>query len=219
MVIVLPYCIWCGKEIPEQARFCYYCGKSLDFSKKEEKEQTVEKQIEVPITPSATKGTDSKSQTILEKSIAEESTQLPEKEIEVVGSQEKEIWHDDKAEVIISKSIKKGTGTKLAVAALTGAVGYLVWGRDKTKKTEFKGKMALTNRRLLLGDINKGSSLLPVDEGIIGIQIMGTFTQSLNVNIVSNDMDVEFELKSKNIDGWKKAFLELPNASIRRKWI
>lgn len=114
-------------------------------------------------------------------------------------------------ELVIKQAVKKGTGTKIAVAVLTGPVGYLLWGRDKTKKKGIEGELILTNKRLVIvGD--KGQTELPIDK-IGAIRETGRIGKSLDITLSSilegEAADISFELKSKDLEDWKRAFKQL----------
>lgn len=100
----------------------------------------------------------------------------------------KEIWHDDSTEIKFKKVING--------------------------MTSFKGKVTLTNKKLILGENLLLS--IPLD-GALNIQILNTFGETLGIHVLNTSF--EFELKTKNMKEWMNAFEKLQNIKIKRKWV
>lgn len=83
-----------------------------------------------------------------------------------------------------------------------------------------KGTMTLTDKRLILGTLDKGETLFPI-AGMIDVNLMGALRKSLNVKMLSLDLekplDIEFDLKGDEINRWLEAFKKLPNTQVGRR--
>ncbi len=190
------YCRYCRAEIPVDSVYCEKCGMQL-------KPVVESEYLEVSIKPEIVETPTEPEIVETEKEIIPQKQELKPivEKHSIIESEEIEIFHEQ-AEIIIIKDIRLGM--------------------EQATLTKYKGEITLTNKKVITGIMDSGQMLLPI-EGIINVKVLGTLEKSLGIHIEStmegHRLNIEFELKSQNIDGWIQAFKKLPNVNIKRKWI
>ena len=123
----------------------------------------------------------------------------------LVEAKEKAFFKDE-GELIVKRTKHKGAGAKVASLLVLGPVGYVVFGRDKTRKSKAKGTLVVTNRAIYCAGND-----YPFDK-ILSITKEGHISKSLILNfekgegggesggLLSPGITVEMEIKTKHID-------------------
>jgi hypothetical protein len=119
---------------------------------------------------------------------------------------ERIVYQEEKGEMIIKRIEHRGTGRKIASWLVAGPIGYLLIGRDKTKKKSVKGLLTITNKAIYCS-VNS----CPFDQIIAitkerGKKLMMVLDKSMTD---SSHVTVTLYLKSKH---YKKLFIALENA-------
>lgn len=74
--------------------------------------------------------------------------QSPPVQITMPQTQKERAYFTGKGELKIKKTEHRGAGRKAASWLALGPVGYLAFGRDKTRKTEAKGELVVTDKAI-----------------------------------------------------------------------
>lgn len=186
------FCGQCGNQTPDNYKFCPGCGASL---------LVAEQPRQVPPTTNY-------SPPPMQSPPAEE--------------QETE-YYRGQGELIVKRTEHRGAGRKLAglgLGAATFGVGYLVVGKDKTRKSKAEGTIVITNKAIYCAGND-----YPFDR-ILSITKEGRFTKSIVLTFEkevgaggraagsfagTGGMSIEMEIKTDDIDG---LFRGLENAKM-----
>jgi hypothetical protein len=115
----LPFCNNCGTQYTEGTKFCGNCGAQTIFGQS----QVIQKTNQATPNPPPVQTT----------------TPQTEKE---------QAYFRGKGELIIKKTEHRGAGRKAASWLALGPVGYVAFGRDKTRKSKSKGELVVTNKAI-----------------------------------------------------------------------
>lgn len=73
---------------------------------------------------------------------------LSSNQIAVPQAQKERAFFTGRGELKVKKTEHRGAGRKAASWLALGPVGYLAFGRDKTRKTEAKGELVVTDKAI-----------------------------------------------------------------------
>lgn len=126
-------------------------------------------------------------------------------------------------ELIVKRTEHRGAGRKVASLAL-GPVGYLAFGKDKTRKSSAKGTLVVTNEAIYCAGND-----YPFDR-IISITKQGTISKSIVLTFESDvkaggraeggilgvgGLSIEVELKTNDIDSLFRGLERAKMAGIK----
>lgn len=125
----------------------------------------------------------------------------------VVMSDEERAYFKGEGELIVKRTEHRGAGRKIASWLAGGPIGYLAFGRDKTKKSKAKGTLVVTNKAIYCAgnDYPFDRILSITKQGRIRKSIMLTFEKDVQAGgrgggAGSGKYSVEVELKTDKID-------------------
>jgi len=186
------FCSNCGKEMPDNFKFCSGCGAKLLLAPPQTSDPTPVTELD---EEGLTKITDNTGQTI---------------EAERPSVSEK-IYFKGEGELIIKKIEHRGYGRKIGSWLVAGPIGYLAFGRDKTKKSKAKGTLAVTEKAIYCA-----GNAYPFDK-VLSIAKTGTIQKSVLINFQSDvggqRYDIQMEIKTKEMD---RLFAALESARMSK---
>ena len=112
-------------------------------------------------------------------------------------------------ELIVKRTEHRGAGRKTVSFLAGGPIGYLVFGRDKTRKSKVKGTLVVTNKAVYCAgnDYPFDRILSITKQGTISKSVVLTFEKDVGVGGRAEGgiggiggMSVEVEIKTKDID-------------------
>lgn len=118
-------------------------------------------------------------------------------------------------ELIVKRTEHRGGSRKVVSLLAGGVIGYVAFGRDKTKKSKASGTLVITNKAIYCAgnDFPFTSILSITKQGRMSKSILITldaaFDQTIDAEV--RGLSVELELKTKDIDG---LFKGLENAKM-----
>jgi len=122
-------------------------------------------------------------------------------------SDEEKAYFKGEGELIVKRTEHRGAGRKIASWLAGGPVGYLAFGRDKTKKSKAKGTLVVTNKAIYCAgnDYPFDRILSITKQGRIRKSIVLTFEKGVEAGgrgggVGSGTYSVEVELKTDRID-------------------
>ena len=134
---------------------------------------------------------------------------------------EERAYFKAEGELIVKRTKHKGAGAKAASWLVLGPVGYVAFGRDKTRKSKAEGALVVTNKAIYCAGND-----YPFDK-ILSITKEGRISKSLVLNfergegggesggLLSPGMTVEMEIKTKDIDGLMDALEQAKLSNIK----
>lgn len=119
-------------------------------------------------------------------------------------TEEERAFFKGEGELVIKRTKHHGAGRKMASWLALGPVGYVAFGRDKTKKGKAQGSLVVTNKALYCA-----GNEYPFDK-IVGLTKEGTIHKSVMITFEKSfsepgtagvgGVSYEVELKTRNID-------------------
>ena len=190
----MPFCSNCGTQVEPSVKFCSNCGSPMSAGV----------QPVGAVQPSY-------------------STPQPVVPQPASVSTPKEIaYFKGEGKLIVKKTEHRGGGRKAASFLAGGPVGYVAFGRDKTRKTEAEGTLVITNRAIycagndypfdrILSITRKGKKEveLTFEEGV-GVGGRGDKQGVLGMG----GMSVEVEIKMKEREDCDALFKGLEQAKM-----
>jgi hypothetical protein len=137
--------------------------------------------------------------------------------------EEEKVFYKGEGELIVKRTEHQGAGRKIASWYL-GPVGYLAFGRDKTRKSTAKGTLVVTNKAIYCAgnDYPFDRILSITKQGTISKSILLTFEKGVGAGgraeggvLGVGGLSVEVELKTKDIDGLFKGLEQAKMAHIK----
>ena len=134
---------------------------------------------------------------------------------------EEKAYFKAEGELIVKRTKHKGAGAKVASWLVLGPVGYVAFGRDKTRKSKAEGMLVVTNKAIYCAGND-----YPFDK-ILSVTKEGRISKSLVLNfekgegggesggMLSPGMTVEMEIKTKNIDALMNALEQAKMANVK----
>lgn len=122
---------------------------------------------------------------------------------------EQSYWKGE-GELIIKRTEHRGAGRKVASWLALGPIGYVAFGRDKTRTSKAKGTLVVTNKAIYCAgnDYPFDRILSITKQGTISKSVVLTFEKDVGVGGRAEGgaagiggLSVEVELKTKDIDG------------------
>ena len=113
-------------------------------------------------------------------------------------------------ELVVKRTEHRGAGRKVASFLAGGPLGYVAFGRDKTRKSKAEGSLVVTNKAIYCAgnDYPFDRILSITKQGTISKSIVLTFEKDVAAGGRAEGgfsgiggMSVEVELKTKDIDG------------------
>lgn len=113
-------------------------------------------------------------------------------------------------ELVVKRTEHRGAGRKMASFLAGGPIGYVAFGRDKTRKSKAEGSLVVTNKAIYCAgnDYPFDRILSITKQGTISKSIVLTFEKDVAAGGRAEGgfsgiggMSVEVELKTKDIDG------------------
>lgn len=130
---------------------------------------------------------------------------------------EERAFFKEEGELIIKQTKHAGAGRKAVSYLAGGPAGYILFGRDKTKKTRAKGSLVVTNKAIYCAGNEYAF------DKIVGITKQGTIQKSIMITFEKSfsepgaggvgGITYEVELKTKEID---KLFNALEEARLSK---
>ena len=123
-------------------------------------------------------------------------------------------------ELIVKRTKHKGAGAKAASWLFLGPVGYVAFGRDKTRKSKADGSLVVTNKAIYCAGND-----YPFDK-ILSVTKEGRISKSLVLNfekgegggeqggLLAPGMTVEMEIKTKDIDALMRGLEQAKMAHV-----
>jgi hypothetical protein len=144
---------------------------------------------------------------------------------QVVGSREPEevAFFKGEGELVVRRTEHRGAGRKVASLAL-GPVGYLAFGRDKTRKSKAAGQLVITNEAIYCAgnDYPFDRIISITKQGTISKSIVLTFEKDVEAGgrasggfLGIGGLSIEVELKTKDIDGLFRGLERAKMAGIK----
>jgi hypothetical protein len=182
--IHMPFCSNCGLQLTDTSKFCANCGTAVQIQiQKSTPSQTVQSVPSAPPQP----------QIIRE----------PEEEPEIS-------YYSGEGELIVKRTEHRGAGRKIASTVALGPVGYVLFGRDKTRKSKAEGTIVITNKAIYCAgnDYPFDRIISITKEGRISKSIVITFEKDFGAggradggHFGVGGISIEIEIKTKDIDG------------------
>jgi len=129
-----------------------------------------------------------------------------------MSSGEEKAYYKGEGELIVKKTEHRGAGRKIASWLAGGPIGYLAFGRDKTRKSKAKGTLVVTNKAIYCAgnDYPFDRILSITKKGRIRKSIELTFEKDVEVGgrdagFGGGKYTIEVEIKTDDIDGLFKA--------------
>jgi len=189
------FCQECGKEIDDGSKFCSGCGA---------------------IQNKTTQQTGVNNSTALSNMDKTPPDSQVEKERE---------YYRGEGELIVKRTEHRGAGRKAVSFIAGGGIGYLAFGRDKTRKSKAKGTIIITNKAIYCaGNDYPFDRILSITKGgRISKSIILTFEKEVAAGGRSEGsgfggtggMSIEIEIKTQDIEGMFKG---LENAKMDGKF-
>ena len=151
--------------------------------------------------------------------VQQPSTQLVTQPTEL---EEKAFFKGD-GELIVKRTEHRGAGRKVASWLALGPVGYVAFGRDKTRKSKAEGTLVVTNKAIYCAgnDYPFDRILSITKEGRISKSIILTFEKDVEAGgratggPSTGGLSVEVELKTKDVDGLFRALEQAKMANVK----
>jgi hypothetical protein len=127
-------------------------------------------------------------------------------------------------ELIVKRTEHRGAGRKVVSFLAGGPLGYVVFGRDKTRKSQAKGSLVVTNKAIYCAgnDYPFDRILSITKQGTISKSIVLTFEKDVGAGgraeggfIGVGGLSVEVELKTKDIDGLFRALEQAKMSKVK----
>ena len=178
------YCVKCGRRFDEGHKFCPECGTPA-----------VAPPSATPADPPTTPIVDSTG-----RRIDAETPKITEK-----------MYFEGDGELVVKKVEHRGAGRKIASWLAGGPVGYLAFGRDKTRKAKAKGRLVVTQKALYCaGNEYKFDKILSLTR-------TGRITKSVLVDfekdVAGQRYDIRLEIRTKDMD---RLFAALEDARMSK---
>jgi hypothetical protein len=193
----MPFCSNCGLQLTEASKFCANCGSPVQIQIKTATVSTVPSNPPTPPQP-------------LE-------VRQPEEEPEIS-------YYTGEGELIVKRTEHRGAGRKIASTIALGPVGYVLFGRDKTRKSKAEGTIVITNKAIYCAgnDYPFDRIVSITKEGRISKSIVLTFEKDFgaggraeNGHFGVGGLSVEIEIKTKDIDGMFKGLERAKTSRIK----
>lgn len=220
----MPFCSNCGSQTPDNSRFCGNCGKPSA------QQQSLVcsgcgSQIQDGIKFCPNCGKQSGQQPIQPNVNVTISTPTVNQERE----EEEVEYYRGEGQLIIKRTEHRGAARKvmgIAAGLATFGVGYVVIGKDKTRKSKAEGLIVISNKAIYVSGND-----YPFDR-IISLTVQGTISKSIVITFESDvqaggrsagsiagtgGLSIEAEIKSKDIDNLFRALEKAKLAKVKRK--
>jgi len=134
---------------------------------------------------------------------------------------EERSYFKGEGELIVKRTKHKGAGAKAASWLFLGPVGYVAFGRDKTRKSKAEGSLVVTNKAIYCAGND-----YPFDK-ILSVTKEGRISKSLVLNfekgegggeqggLLAPGMTVEMEIKTKDIDALMRGLEEAKMSHVQ----
>jgi hypothetical protein len=136
------------------------------------------------------------------------------------GAEEKSYFKGE-GELIVKRTKHKGAGAKVASWLVLGPVGYIAFGRDKTRKSKAEGTLVITNKAIYCAgnDYPFDKILSITKEGRISKSLALTFERGEGGGeqggALAAGMTVEMEIKTKDIDALMRGLEQAKMANVK----
>lgn len=159
-----------------------------------------------------------------EPTVGTSAEPAPAKMIEQPKDEEEISFYSGEGELIVRRTEHRGMGRKVMSAVALGPVGYVLFGRDKTRKSKAKGTIAVTNKAIYCAgnDYPFDRILSITKQGKISKSIVITFEKDFAAGgraeggiFGVGGISVEVELKTKDIDGLFKGLERAKMSKIK----
>lgn len=136
-------------------------------------------------------------------------------------------YYTGQGELIVKRTEHRGAGRKvmgIAAGLPTLGIGYLIVGKDKTRKSKAEGTIAVTNKAIYCAgnDYPFDRIISITKEGHISKSIVITFEKDFGAggraegsNFGVGGMSIEIEIKTKDIDGLFKGLERAKMSKIK----
>ena len=205
----MPFCGNCGSEVQVENKFCVGCGKPIMLAASSSSNQRVTTTNTTSTTAAATPSAiiPIRNEAMLAKEYdnkAPESKQEDESELE---------FYRGFGELVIKRTEHRGAARKvmgIAAGAVSFGVGYLIIGKDKTRKSKAEGSIVITNKAIYVAgnDYPFDRIISITKEGRISKSIVITFESDVQAGGRASGsiagiggLSIEAEIKTKDIDG------------------
>lgn len=135
--------------------------------------------------------------------------------------EEEKAYFKGEGELIVKRTKHKGAGAKAASWLFLGPVGYVAFGRDKTRKTKAEGTLVITSKAIYCaGNDYPFDKILSITKGgRISKSLVLTFERGEGGGeqggILAPGMTVEMEIKTKDIDALMKGLEQAKMANVK----
>ena len=136
---------------------------------------------------------------------------------------EETAYFKGEGELVVKRTEHRGAGRKVASLAL-GPVGYLAFGRDKTRKSKADGMLVVTNEAIYCAgnDYPFDRIISITKQGTLSKSIVLTFEKDVEAGGRANGgalgvggLSIEVELKTRDIDGLFRGLERAKMAGIK----
>jgi RNA polymerase subunit RPABC4/transcription elongation factor Spt4 len=206
----LPFCSNCGSQFENEAKFCPNCGTAKQGSSL------------------------SKTCPACNKTISSENNFCPycatdlrvqSAPVRITGAREsgETAYFKGEGELVVKRTEHRGAGRKVASLAM-GPVGYLAFGRDKTRKSSAKGTLVVTNEAIYCAgnDYPFDRIISITKQGTISKSVVLTFEKDVEAGgragggvLGVGGMSIEVELKTSDIDSLFRGLERAKMAGIK----
>lgn len=140
------------------------------------------------------------------------------------SDQEEKAFFKGEGELIVKRTEHRGAGRKVASFLAGGPIGYVAFGRDKTRKSKAEGTLVVTNKAIYCAgnDYPFDRILSITKQGSISKSIALTFEKDVGAGGRAEGgvggvggLSVEVELKTKDIDGLFRGLEQAKMSRIR----
>ncbi len=151
------------------------------------------------------------------------NVEVPQSTPNIVQSQnqvkedEETEYYRGEGELIVKRTEHRGAGRKAVSWLAGGVIGYVAFGRDKTRKTKAEGTIVITNKAIYCAgnDYPFDRILSITKQGTVHKSIIITFEKDVSAGgrsegnfMGTGGLSVEVELKTKDIEGLFKGLEE-----------
>jgi hypothetical protein len=136
------------------------------------------------------------------------------------GAEEKSYFKGE-GELIVKRTKHKGAGAKVGSWLVFGPIGYVAFGRDKTRKSKAEGTLVVTNKAIYCAgnDYPFDKILSITKEGRISKSLVLTFDRGEGGGeqggVLAPGMTVEMEIKTKDIDALMRGLEQAKMAHVK----
>lgn len=156
--------------------------------------------------------------------VAIQSQTIPPPPTSQLTQEEERAFFKGEGELIVKRTEHRGAGRKMVSFLAGGPIGYVAFGRDKTRKSKAEGTLVVTNKAIYCAgnDYPFDRILSITKQGTISKSIVLTFEKEVGAGgrseggfVGVGGLSVEVELKTKDIDGLFRGLENAKMAGIR----